>query len=58
MANPSTYPYAEYETDPLWKIVDKGIGDLVLNLDLVEKTDRKYIVGYLCKLIRTTRAST
>jgi hypothetical protein len=44
-------PYVEYETDPLWPLLEKGISDLVKNQDLIEQADRRYIVGYLCKVI-------
>jgi hypothetical protein len=45
------HPYTDYEADPLWPLIEKGIADLVENKDLVEREDRKYIVGYLCKVI-------
>lgn len=45
------HPYAEYEADPLWPLIQKGIDDLVKNQDLIERTERSYIVGYLCKVI-------
>lgn len=45
------HPYVDYEVDPLWPLIEKGIADLVKNQDLVEKEDRNYIVGYLCKVI-------
>lgn len=47
------HPYVEYEADPLWPLIEKGIADLVKNQDLVEQEDRNYIVGYLCKVILT-----
>ncbi len=47
------HPYVEYETTPLWLLVEKGINDLVANQDLIEQEDRNYIVGYLCKVIST-----
>ena len=31
------HPYTDYEDDPLWPLIEKGIGDLVRNNDLVEK---------------------
>ena len=46
------HPYIGYEDDPLWPLIERGIGDLVSNFDLVEKEDRNYIVGYLCKVVR------
>jgi hypothetical protein len=45
------HPYRELEGTKLWKAVNKGIGDLVENQDLDEKTQREYIVGYLCKVL-------
>ena len=44
-------PYENYEADPLWPLIEKGITDLVTNQDLIEQTDRNYIVGYLCDVI-------
>ena len=52
------HPYVEYEAHPLWPLLEKGIGDLVRNQDLVEKEDRNYIVGYLCKVIAKGTKST
>jgi hypothetical protein len=45
------HPYKGFEGTRLWKAVNKGIGDLVENQDLNEKTQREYIVGYLCKIL-------
>jgi hypothetical protein len=45
------HPYVDYEADPLWPLIQKGIDDLVKNQDLIEQEDRSYIVGYLCKVI-------
>jgi hypothetical protein len=45
------HPYTDYEADRLWPLIEKGVADLVENKDLVEKTERKYIVGYLCRVI-------
>ncbi len=47
----SRHPYVDYEADPLWPLIDKGVDDLVKNQDLIEHADRSYIVGYLCKVI-------
>lgn len=49
--NASERPYKEYEAHPTWKRVDKAISDLVENQDLVERTARPYIVGYICKIL-------
>jgi|WetSurMetagenome_2_1015567.scaffolds.fasta_scaffold850975_1 hypothetical protein len=45
------HPYVTYETDPLWPLIESGIGELVDNQDLIEQEDRNYIVGHLCKVI-------
>lgn len=45
------FPYKKFADSELWSIVDSAIEDLVINQDLVEMTQRKYIVGYICKLI-------
>ena len=33
----------------LWQAIDKVVEDLVNNTDIEEKTERDYIVGYICK---------
>jgi hypothetical protein len=43
------FPYKEYETHPIWAIVEKTINDLKKNDDIELKTANKYIVGYICK---------
>lgn len=45
------FPYAHVESLRVWKVLDQGIQDLAANGDLDEKTERKYIVGYLAKLL-------
>ena len=45
------YPYKLFETKKIWKIVNKAIDDLVKNQDIKETTHRRYIVGYICKLL-------
>jgi hypothetical protein len=52
------HPYSAFESDPLWPLLEKGIAELVQNHDLVEKEDRPYIVGYLCKTIRNAQKKT
>jgi len=49
------HPYVDYEADPLWPLIEKGIADLVKNQDLIEQADRSYIVGYLCKVVSKGR---
>lgn len=45
------HPYKAFEGKSLWKQLDRGISELVQNGDLIEKTPREYIIGYLCKLV-------
>ncbi len=45
----STNPYEMFGGTQVWKIVEKTINDLVDNNDIIEKTQRDYIVGYICK---------
>jgi len=47
----SKFPYEEFKTTHIWEVLDKAIQDLVDNSDIEEKTDRSYIVGYLCKTL-------
>jgi hypothetical protein len=49
------HPYVDYEADPLWPLIEKGIADLVKNQDLIEQTNRNYIVGHLCKVVSKGR---
>jgi hypothetical protein len=45
------HPYVKYEGSSLWAAVESAIRDLVANADIVEQTNRNYIVGYLCKVL-------
>jgi len=45
------HPYVELEGTPIWIAVASAIDDLVQNDDLVERTARNYIVGYLSQRI-------
>lgn len=45
------HPYVEYQSTPLWAVIEKAIDDLVENQDLIEQTSREIIVGYICKQI-------
>jgi len=44
---PKNDQYAAYKTAPEWKVLDNAIQQLVTNQDIVEQTDRAYIVGFL-----------
>ena len=43
------FAYKEFESTKLWSVINQAIEELVDNTDIKETTDRKYIVGYLCK---------
>jgi len=45
----SKHPYGELEKMAAWTVLDKLVADLVENKDIIEQTDRRYIVGYLIK---------
>lgn len=44
-------PYENYKSHALWKVIEKAIAELVGNQDMLEKTKRDYIVGYLVEKI-------
>jgi len=46
------HPYSAFEKDPLWNIVKKAINDLEKNQDIKLRTPKKYVVGYLTKVVR------
>jgi hypothetical protein len=52
-----THPYVKLEGTPIWISVASAIEDLVQNDDLVERTARDYIVGYLSQRIVEERHS-
>lgn len=45
------HPYVLYENTQNWKLLSGAIEDLVKNSDLIERTNRAHIVGYLCKIL-------
>ena len=49
MAN--DHRYREYEKLCLWRVLTRGMKALESNGDIEEKTARRYIVGYLSKLL-------
>jgi len=52
-----TNPYIAYEGTENWTALNQAIDELVTNSDLVEQTDRAYIVGYLCKCLSKSSAT-
>ena len=51
------HPYVRWQGTPLWRAIETGIADLVGNQDLIEKTHREYIVGYICKIVDRRKTS-
>ena len=43
------HAYKEFEGLVVWKTIDKAIAELEENQDLVLKTPREYVIGYLCR---------
>lgn len=52
---PFEHPYLRYEGTTTWTAIEHGIVDLINNGDLIEKTNRKYIIGYLCMVLQRAR---
>ncbi|CAN5665990.1 hypothetical protein BH09VER1_BH09VER1_01090 [soil metagenome] len=48
-------PYGHLEELPEWSVLEKALGDLVKNRDLIEQTPRSYIVGYLVKALQENK---
>ena len=42
-------PYKSFERLVAWPVIEDAIKSLVDNKDIIEQTDRRYIVGYLVK---------
>lgn len=45
------HPYQDFETDPRWKVIQKGINELEENQDISVTTAPYYVVGYLMRKI-------
>lgn len=44
-----THPYEAGEGTELWEILDRCVRELEHNSDIELRTDRRYVVGYLCQ---------
>jgi hypothetical protein len=55
--NKPANPYKKYEAEPIWAIIERAIRDLSRNGDIQEETDRRYIVGFLCKQILEAKST-
>jgi hypothetical protein len=47
--------YMDYEDTLMWCWMSQGIRDLMRNKDLIKVEDRRYVVGYICKVIAEGR---
>lgn len=47
------HAYQKYEKTLLWELINKAIDDLVINQDIELTTKKEYVVGYLCKTIKS-----
>jgi hypothetical protein len=43
------HPYTEFESHPLWSVVDSELSELEENQDIQITTAREYVVGSLVK---------
>lgn len=51
MSSASQHPYVQFEGTKAWSALDAELTALAQNNDLIEQTDRRYIVGSLCKAL-------
>ena len=49
------HPYIEYENTPIWIVIDKAIYELEENQDVKLSTAREYVIGYICKQIKSSK---
>ena len=52
---PDTFPYSEFQNTPAWEVLENAIERLVINNDLVERTNRRYIVGSILKTLNENK---
>ena len=45
----NNFAYQEFEGNRVWAVIDQAIEGLVRNNDLIEHTDRRYVVGLLIR---------
>jgi hypothetical protein len=51
MTDSLQHPYVHFEGTQSWRALDASLTALVKNGDVIEQTDRRYIVGALCKAL-------
>ena len=47
----SEFPYEKFKSNKIWNVVDRAVDNLVENNDIEERTNREYIIGFLCKTL-------
>lgn len=52
------HPYIKYENSLEWKVIHRGINELIKNKDLELQTEKKYIIGYLCMKLEKAKLKT
>jgi len=50
------FPYKDLVDSEMWIIIEKAIADLVKNGDIIEQTQRKYIIAYITKKVTDSRS--
>ena len=48
MTMPET-PYTEYESTPMWRVLEQALQELEENGDLTITTVPRHVIGYLCQ---------
>lgn len=47
------HPYKEFEETQLWNVIENALDALVENQDIELTTKREYVIGYLCKSLKS-----
>lgn len=48
----SNHPYLEYKDSSAWYAVQRALHSLTENNDLILQTNEKYVIGYICHIIK------
>lgn len=51
--NKIKHPYKKFEKTKLWELINEALDDLIKNQDIELTTRKEYVVGYLCKVIKS-----
>lgn len=47
------HPYKEFEQTQLWELIEDALDDLIKNQDIELTTRKEYVIGYLCKTLKS-----